>query len=158
MQRLLKEEHTDAVLVIKTSSSGGPLLRMARRGYCRDSAFPHCFGEVRQIKSRRAVLRAEGKNVGGVDALSASGPRPMCMGQFAASPWRTWWRRRWGEDYCYCYLAHDPPYYVGWVFRKLSDNVSAPTCLENYKAELRLSEDRRSIESRRRPPCDCSAR
>jgi glycosyltransferase involved in cell wall biosynthesis len=35
VQRLLKEEHTDAVLAIKTSSSGGPLLRMARRGYYR---------------------------------------------------------------------------------------------------------------------------
>lgn len=29
----------------------------------------------------------------------------------------------------------------GGFFRKLSDNGSAPTCPENYKAELRLSED-----------------
>jgi hypothetical protein len=78
VQRLLKEEHTDAVLVIKTSSSGGPLLRMARRGYCRDSAFPHCFGEVRQIKSRRAVLRAEGKNVGVVSMHSAPRDQDRC--------------------------------------------------------------------------------
>jgi hypothetical protein len=44
---------------------------MARPGYYRDSAFPHGFGEVRQIKSRRAVLRAEGKNVRVVSMHSA---------------------------------------------------------------------------------------
>jgi glycosyltransferase involved in cell wall biosynthesis len=35
VQRLLKEEFTDAVLAIKSRSAGGPLLRMARRGYYR---------------------------------------------------------------------------------------------------------------------------
>jgi hypothetical protein len=35
VQRLLKEERTDAVLAIKSRSAGGPLLRMARRGYYR---------------------------------------------------------------------------------------------------------------------------
>lgn len=35
VQRLLKEEQIDAVLAIKTRSAGGPLLRMARRGYYR---------------------------------------------------------------------------------------------------------------------------
>jgi len=33
VQRLLKEERTDAVLAIKSRSAGGPILRMARRGY-----------------------------------------------------------------------------------------------------------------------------
>jgi hypothetical protein len=55
----------------------------------------------------------------------------------------------------------------GGFFRKLSDNGSAPTCPENYKAELRLSEDpqiqrvaatevpgqsSRNVSSRERPP------
>jgi glycosyltransferase involved in cell wall biosynthesis len=35
VQRLLKDEQTDAVLAIKSRSAGGPLLRMARRGYYR---------------------------------------------------------------------------------------------------------------------------
>jgi len=35
VQRLLREEQTDAVLAIKSRSAGGPLLRMARRGYYR---------------------------------------------------------------------------------------------------------------------------
>jgi len=33
VQHLLREESTDAVLAIKSRSAGGPLLRMARRGY-----------------------------------------------------------------------------------------------------------------------------
>lgn len=33
VQRLFREEQTDAVLAIKTRSAGGPLLRTARRGY-----------------------------------------------------------------------------------------------------------------------------
>jgi len=35
VQRLLREEQTDAVLAIKSRSAGGPLLRMASRGYYR---------------------------------------------------------------------------------------------------------------------------
>ena len=35
VRRLLLEERTDAVLAIKQSSAGGPLLRIARRGYYR---------------------------------------------------------------------------------------------------------------------------
>ena len=35
VQRLLREESTDAVLAIKSRSAGGPLLRMSRRGYYR---------------------------------------------------------------------------------------------------------------------------
>lgn len=35
VQHLLKEEQTDAVLAIKSRSAGGPMLRMARRGYYR---------------------------------------------------------------------------------------------------------------------------
>jgi glycosyltransferase involved in cell wall biosynthesis len=35
VQRLLREDGTDAVLAIKSHSAGGPLLRMARRGYYR---------------------------------------------------------------------------------------------------------------------------
>jgi hypothetical protein len=35
VQRLLKEQGKDAVLAIKSRSAGGPLLRMARRGYYR---------------------------------------------------------------------------------------------------------------------------
>jgi hypothetical protein len=35
VQRLLREEQTDAVLAIKSRSAGGPLLRIARRGYYR---------------------------------------------------------------------------------------------------------------------------
>jgi hypothetical protein len=35
VQRLLKEDRTDAVLAIKSRSAGGPRLRMARRGYYR---------------------------------------------------------------------------------------------------------------------------
>ena len=35
VQRLLKEELTDAVLAIKSRSAGGPLLRLARRSYYR---------------------------------------------------------------------------------------------------------------------------
>ncbi len=35
VQRLLREEQTDAVLAIKSRSAGGPLLRMGRRGYYR---------------------------------------------------------------------------------------------------------------------------
>jgi glucosyltransferase len=33
VQRLLKEDSTDAILAIKSQSTGGPLLRLARRGY-----------------------------------------------------------------------------------------------------------------------------
>ena len=35
VQHLLREEQTDAVLAIKSRSAGGPMLRMARRGYYR---------------------------------------------------------------------------------------------------------------------------
>jgi glycosyltransferase involved in cell wall biosynthesis len=35
VQRMLREDGTDAVLAIKSRSAGGPLLRMARRGYYR---------------------------------------------------------------------------------------------------------------------------
>ena len=39
VQRLLKEEHTDAVLAIKTSSSGGPLSEWHDRGTTETRSF-----------------------------------------------------------------------------------------------------------------------